>query len=180
LIWGKKSPSLNFFGFSKVLGRGLLSSLHSSLKTNLGDQGWVIEWDEDMAPPPSTVVVACDPLVMAGLPLLIEFDAIQIVRSSLNNQGAIPLIGKAQVEFSKKKSVEVQFQVEPSLKLDTLHKPFGSDPPTLSRSILSTVRIRISDFGLPTPDDIAAITSLRLKFTVSRGLIAFSDIGVVL
>jgi len=133
-----------------------------------------------MAPPPSTVVVACDPLVMAGLPLLIEFDAIQIVRSSLNNQGAIPLIGKAQVEFSKKKSVEVQFQVEPSLKLDTLHKPFGSDPPTLSRSILSTVRIRISDFGLPTPDDIAAITSLRLKFTVSRGLIAFSDIGVVL
>lgn len=178
-LWGKLTPTIKFLGFSKTLGRGVLSSLNTSLIPNKGDQGWILEWDT-VTPGLPVAVITCDPLVMAQLPAFIEFQAIQIVRSIQNNQQGIPCLGKAQVEFNGKKSIEVAFQIEPSLMMDTKFV-FVVDPPTLSRSVLSTVRISMGDFNIVSATDRMAITALRLRFgwpESPRGKVAIADFRV--
>lgn len=162
-------PAATFSGFKSTSAYDALSKLQGSF-LHEQTKGWLIEWDV-VTPKVAEVRIQVSKTILEKKPIFVEFQAIQQMRAILNNENQV-IIGNAYFTFgvNNDASNKVKFRVEPSLVLDSIAK---NDLAPIGRSVLSTVRLTMSDFHLD-PIEIGTIKEFRLQFS-AHGKVAVAD-----
>lgn len=139
--------------------------------------GWILKWDNLASQRDAVFNVPCHGETVKAASRF-EFHAIQIARSLYNNQGTVPIVGKAVLIYGvngDKISNEVSFRVEPSLSMNSISMAHFK---TMSCSVLSVVSIWVGLFSISLTDR-ASIRVMRLIFPKSRGEIAIAKFRVM-
>ncbi len=174
VLLGPLPSAVKFTGFSTISKYAPLNSLGIFSLIKDFTSGFVVTWNRKPFTPPPRIAVACDPSLLTFV--AIEFEAILLAEHTLNAKLPMAITVHASLVHADGVSLFAPGLIEPSLTVDAEKR--GN---SLSRSMLSTVKIPIGHFGL-TVAQLSKVHTFRLSFDASppTGAIAITNFRGVL